>query len=153
VAGRFAGILAAAGLLLAALLPFLLMSQIEAFRDEPPEVRVGLFALAGLLFTAAQFAAIGLLLGTLTSPQLAAILLVATIVATRTLVPDLATRGPVLRLVAAALPDPARLDLSRELAFHRTVDSGATLLAYAATAFHCAACLCGASWALSRREI
>ena len=87
-----------------------------------------------------------------TSPQLAAILFAATLVATRTIVPELSKREGVLSNLASLLPDPARLDFTKELAFHRPFDATAALVAGASTLLATAACLVLAAWALSRRE-
>ena len=152
VAGRFAGVLATATLLFAALAAFLVFAQIGLLRDEPPQAHVAAFAACAAIVAAAQFAAVGLLFATATSPQLAAVLFLATVVAGRTLVPEFASRGGALAVVAALFPDPARLDLSRELAFHRPVDGSACALALLAASLHAAACLIAASWTLRRRE-
>ena len=118
----------------------------------PVDADVAALAAAGTLLSAAQFAAVGMLFATVTTPQLAAVLFVATLVATRTLVPELASQGGALATITAAFPDPARLDLSRELAFHRPVDTNSAVLACAACALQTAALLVAAAWALRRRE-
>jgi hypothetical protein len=152
VLGRFAGIVALACVLFAALSLVLAASGSATFADEPLPARVACFAAAGTLLSAAQFAAAGLFLAAATTPQLAAVLLIATLVATRTIVPEFAAQGGIAAAFAAALPDPARLDLSRELAFQRPVDTPAALLACAAAALQTAALLVAASSALARRE-
>lgn len=152
VLGRFLGILAAATALFLALAPFLAWPQRAALLDDPPAAASAAAALAALALAAAQFAALGLLLAAITTPQLAAVSFVAVVVATRTVVPELASRSGVGSFVAALLPDPARLDFTRELAFHRPIDSTSTALACLAAAAHAAACLVAAAWALRRRE-
>jgi len=67
-------------------------------------------------------------------------------------VPELAALGGPGAHFAALLPDPGRLDLSRELAFHRPLDATSAALAGVAAAAHVAASLCLAAWALRRRE-
>lgn len=152
VAGRFLGIVAVAGALLAVLVPLLVAGQIELLAEQPPDPLVVLLTLAGSLLGAAQFAALGLLLAALTSPQLATIGLIALLAATRTVVPELARGADLISDLAAVIPDTASLDLSRELAFHRAVDAPATFWALSSTALSTAACLFGAAWAVGRRE-
>jgi hypothetical protein len=152
VAGRFLGILGAAAALVVVLAPFLVVPQRAALFDDPPSTLAVVLAALGLLAVAAQFAAIGLLLAAWTSPQLAAVAFVAVVVATRTIVPELASIGGAGAHLAALLPDPGRLDLSRELAFHRPLDAGSAALAALAAAAHAGASLCLAAWALRRRE-
>jgi hypothetical protein len=152
VLGRFGGIAALVAVVFAALAPFLVAGQIDTLRLDPPGPHVAALAALGVLVSAALFAAIGMFLATTMSSQLAAILFLATMVATRTLVPSLAARGTLFGWIAAFLPDPARLDLSRELAFHRPVDTTAMTFACAAGALHVTAFLCAAAWSLRRRE-
>lgn len=152
VLGRFCGIAVLVVLVFVLLAPFLVARQFGDLRVEPPSLQSALFAACGILLAAALFGAIGMFLASAASAQLAAILLVASVVATRTLVPSLATRAPALRWLAAVLPDASRLDFSRELAFQRPLDATATALALAAGALHVAAFLCAAAWCLRRRE-
>ncbi len=152
VLGRFGGITALIAVAFVVLTPFLLAGQFAAVRDDPPALEAAALATLGVLLSAALFGAIGLFLATTMSTQLASILLLATIVATRTLVPSLAARGSFLAWIAAFLPDASRLDLSRELAFHRPIDAAAMVLACAAVAVQVAALLCAAAWSLGRRE-
>ena len=148
VAGRFAGIAAAC----AALLAFLALILVPAQIGDPPQALPATFALAGVLMTAAQFAALGTMLAALASPQLAAILLVAAIVASRTLVPQMQSGGGGFAFLASVLPDPVRVDLSREVAFHRPIDIASAVLALCAAALETAAYLVVAAWGLRRRE-
>jgi hypothetical protein len=148
VAGRIAGIAAVCGALLVALALVLVPAQI----GDPPGALPATLALAGALTTAAQFAAIGALLAALLAPQLAAVVLVVAIVASRTLVPRADSDGGAAAFLAAALPDPARADLSREMAFHRPVDAASAALALLAAALQTAALLVVAAWAIRRRE-
>jgi hypothetical protein len=152
VVGRFGGVLGVAAALLVVLAAVLAVGESTGLAGDAPDARIAALAAVGTLLCAAQFAAIGMLFALLTTPQLAAILLVAVIVATRTLVPELASHGGAPAAIAAALPDTARLDLSRELAFHRPVDAPSAALACAAAALQTAAYLVAASWALARRE-
>ncbi len=152
VAGRFLGVVAATGALLALLTPFLVFPQRAALLDDPPTALTVVLAAAGILLAAAQFAATGLLLGAMTSPQLAAVSFVAVLVATRTALPHFAAHGGVAAHFAAIFPDPARLDWSRELAFHRPLDATSAALACLAATAQLAATLCVAAWALNRRE-
>lgn len=152
VAGRFAGIVAIAVALLAVLLPLLVTSQLDTLQDQPPELRVTALTLVGALAGAAQVAAVGLLLATITTPQLAAVLFLGLLVAGRAVVPALTAQSGTLANLAGLLPDPARLDLSRELAFHRPIDTASTCWAFASAALSTVACLSTAAWALRRRE-
>ena len=152
VSGRFAGVLAACLILFVALVAFLAAGEIEELREHPPDVAATVLVCAGGLLTAAQFAALGIMLACLTTRQFAAILFAATLVATRTVVPELASHHGVSAALAALLPDPTRLDLTREFAFHRPVDGLATTAAIGCSALQSAACLCVAEWALRRRE-
>jgi hypothetical protein len=152
VVGRFAGVVAAAASMLLLLAPFLALPQHAALRDNPPTAHAALVTAAGLVLGAAQFCAVGLLLAAVTSPQLAAVGFVAVVVASRTVLPALAARGGAAAQLATVLPDPARVDWSRELAFRRPLDAGSAALAGLAAAAHVAALLCVATWALRRRE-
>ena len=152
VIGRFGGVLGIATALFVVLAAIVAASERSGLPGGTPDTGVAAFAAVGAILSAAQFAAVGMLFALVTTPQLAAVLLVAAIVATRTLVPELASHGGALATITAALPDPARLDLSRELAFHRPVDAVSAALACTASALQTAACLVAASWALGRRE-
>jgi hypothetical protein len=153
VVGRFSGAIGVAAALYVALTAIAATTAASGLSSEPVDTRVAVLAAAGTLLCAAQFAAVGMLFAAVTTPQLAAVLLVAALIATRTLVPELAAHGGAIAALAAALPDPARLDLSRELAFHRPVDTSSAALACGASALQTAALLVGAAWALRRREI
>lgn len=148
VTGRFAGIVAVSAALLA-LLAFVL---VPAQWNDPPEALPTILAVAGALVTAAQFAALGAALAACLAPQLAAVVLVAAIVATRTVVPQLQATGGTAALIAAAFPDTARLDLAREVAFHRPVDVSSAAFALLAGALQTAALLVVAAWCIRRRE-
>jgi len=148
VAGRFAGIAAVCATLLFILALVLVPAQLR----DPPQVLPSAFALAGALMTAAQFAALGAMLAALVTPQLAAVFLVAAIVASRTVVPQLDSAGGPAALLAAALPDPVRVDLSREVAFHRPVDAASAAFALLAAALQTAALLVVAAFCIRRRE-
>jgi len=148
VAGRFAGIAA----LCVALLSVLALVLIPAQIGDPPEAVPAILAVAGVLMTAAQFAALGTMLAALATPQLAAVLLVAAIVASRTIVPQMQSAGGTLAALATILPDPVRVDLSREVAFHRPVDAVSAAFALVAAALETAAFLVVAAWGLRRRE-
>jgi len=152
VAGRFLGVVAVAAVMVLVLSPFLAVPQHAALREDPPTAQATFLTAGGLLTAAAEFAAVGMLLAAVTTPQLAAVSFVAVVVATRTVLPPLAARGGAVAQWAAVLPDPARLDWSRELAFHRRLDGTSAALAFLAAAAHVAACLCIAAWALRRRE-
>jgi hypothetical protein len=152
VIGRFAGVTAIAAVLFVVLSTFVAAADPSALSSDPPDASVAAFAATGAILCAAQSAAVGMLLAAVTTPQLAAVLFVAALVASRTLVPELASHGGALAWIADFVPDPARLDLSRELAFHRPVDAGSAALACTASALQTAACLVAASWALGRRE-
>jgi len=152
VIGRFAGVLGLTTALFVFLAALIAATGHSGLSAATPDTRVAAFAAAGTLLCAAQFAAVGMLFALVTTPQLAAVLLVAVVIATRTLVPELASHGGTLATIASALPDPARLDLSRELAFHRPVDAASAALACTASALHTGACLVAAAWALGRRE-
>jgi ABC-type transport system involved in multi-copper enzyme maturation permease subunit len=151
-AGRLAGVVAACALLLVALSACLLPSQFASQSEEPLPVAAALVGVGGILLAAAQFAALGLLLGAVTTPQLAAVLLAVVLVATRTIVPDLAAEGGLAGFLGAALPDPSRLDLSREIAFRRPVGLPSAALGCLAATLNASACLAAATWALRRRE-
>ena len=148
VAGRFAGIAAMCALLLVVLALVMVPAQV----GDPPDALPAMFAVAGVLMTAAEFAALGTMIGTLATPQLGAVLLVAAIVASRTLVPQLRSSGGALAALTAVLPDPVRVDLSREVAFHRPVDAASAAIALLAAAVQTAALLVVAAWGLRRRE-
>ena len=148
VTGRFAGICA----LCAALLVVMGLVLLPAQRAAPPDALPAAFGFAGALVTAAQFAALGTMLAALLAPQLAAVVLVAAIVASRTVVPQLDAAGGVPALLAAALPDPVRVDLSREIAFHRPVDAASASFALLGAALQAAALLVVAAWCIRRRE-
>jgi hypothetical protein len=152
VAGRFGGVMAAVLLLFVALVPFGLVAAIGANRDVALETHSFVLALAGLIAIAAEFAAIGLLTASIAPPQLAAVLFIAILIASRVLVPELARLGGVAAAAAAVLPDPARLDLSRELAFARPTSAASLAFALAAAALQTAAFLALAAAALARRE-
>jgi hypothetical protein len=152
VAGRFFGVVAVAAAMCLLLSPFLAVPQHAALREDPPTALAALLTAGGLLTAAAEFAAVGLLLAAITTPQLAAVSFVAVIVATRTVLPPLAARGDAAAQWTAVFPDAARLDWSRELAFHRPLDGKSAALAFLAAGAHVAACLCVATWALRRRE-
>lgn len=146
--GRFAGIAA----LCAVLLVVLALVLVPAQFGDPPDALPATLAVAGVLMTAAQFAALGTMLGTLATPQLGAVLLIAAIVASRALVPQLQSGSGALAALATALPDPVRVDLSREVAFHRPIDAASAALALLAAALQTAAFLVVAAWGLRRRE-
>jgi hypothetical protein len=148
VTGRFAGISAMCAALLVVLGLVLVPAQIAA----PPDALPAVLGLAGALVTAAQFAALGALLAALFAPQLAAVVLVAAIVASRVVVPQLDAAGGVPALLASALPDPGRVDLAREIAFHRPVDASSAALALTGAALQAAAVLVLAAWCIRRRE-
>lgn len=152
VLGRFGGIAAILVTAFVLLAPFLVAVQLEALRTDPPSASVIAFAVLGALLSAALFGALGMLLAASSTGPLAAVLFVATLVATRTIVPALAARRGVSGWIAAVLPDPSRLDLSRELAFHRPLDTASMSLACASAALQTAAFLCAAAWLLERRE-
>jgi hypothetical protein len=152
VAGRFLGVIAVATATFLLLSPFLALPQHDALQEDPPTAAATILTVAGLLIAAAQFAAVGLLLSVTATPQLAAVCFVAVVVATRTVLPSLAAHGGAAAQLAALLPDPARIDWSRELAFHRPLDAASAALALLAAVAHAAACLCIATWALRRRD-
>lgn len=152
VVGRVAGVVTACAALLAVLVLFLVPGQSSVVAESPPPAAGVALCALGLLLVAAQFAALGLLLATVTSAQLAAITFVGLLVATRTVVPELAASGGFAGTLSSVLPDPARLDLSRELAFRRDIDPASALTACLAAALHAAACLAVSAWALGRRE-
>jgi hypothetical protein len=152
VVGRFAGILAAAAVFLVALSLFLLRSQIPVLREAVPDASVVVLTLAGMILTAALFASLGLLLAVSTSPQLAAVLFVATAAGSWIVVPAIAARGGPAGSIALLLPDPARLDFSQQFAFSRPLSGGSAALACAAAAVQTAAFLVLAAWRLRTRE-
>lgn len=151
VLGRFAGVLLTSMLLLGALVPFLVVRQLADLRETGFDTPLLALALVGVLSTAALFAALGLLLSAAATPQLAAILLVAALIATRVVIPEMVARGGLAGTLARALPDPAQVDLSREFAFQRPVTGAAAALALAAITAHTSAFLVLAAWRLRQR--
>jgi len=151
VTGRAAGILAACAAAVVVLAPFLVLPQRAALADDPPTTFVVSTAAVGLLAAAAQSAAVAILLATIAAPQLAAVLFVAQLVASRTVVPELASRGGWPAFVCGLAPDPTRADFARELSFHRPLDPTSAALACLSTLAYAAACLALAAWTLRRR--
>jgi hypothetical protein len=133
-------------------LPFLGYAQHDHLRRESPELVPATMTVLGVVATAAQSAGLGILLGAVAAPQLAAVLLVALLIASRIAVPELAAGGGVGPWLAALLPDAARLDYSRECAFRRPLDTASAALACGAAAAQATAYLALAAIALRRRE-
>ena len=152
ILGRFAGIVVAASLLLLFLLPLALIRQFHGLAQEPFDPAAWASMAAGALLTAALFASLGLLLASIASPQFAAVSVIGAFIATRLLVPELAAREGFASTIAHLLPDPSRLDLARELAFHRAPGIPAVLWGTGGAALQTATLLLAAAWALQRRE-
>lgn len=152
VIGRFTGVMAVAVLMFLLLVPLALLRQHHGLAEDPITLAAWASMAAGALLVAAQFAALGLLLASLCSAQLAAVVLLGAFAGTRVLVPAMAARGGFAATVAHLLPDPARLDLSRELAFHREAGAGAVAWGCGSAALLTIALLLVASWVLDRRE-
>ena len=151
LAARFTGTAFALGILLAALGCVAALAHLMA--GAPPlEGSAVLLAAAGVAWQAAVFFALGALLGAIAPFQLAAILLVTALIAARTLVPALASADGGLDWLAATLPDPARVDLSREVGFGQALDLSSVLLAWTATAAQITALLVLAHAALHLRR-
>jgi hypothetical protein len=150
--GRFAGILACVLALLLLLSLFAAYGVFSTGAHGLAAPWTQALAVGGLLFQAAVFAALGMALGAALPLQLAIILIVACVAASRSVVPSLAVLDGSASFLALALPDPGRLDLAREAGFDRPVHAGSALLAWAAAAGYAAALLVAAAWLLGRRE-
>jgi hypothetical protein len=83
---------------------------------------------------------------------LATVLVLAFLVGTRLVLPELAEGEGVGRWVALATPDPLRLDLAREVGFARPVSAASVGLALLSAMLQSAALLLLSATALARRE-
>ena len=95
-------------------------------------------AIAGGALHIAFFTAAGLAAGALAGGQLASIVVIALLVAARLALPGFTETGAVW---SWWVPDPARMDVSRDVAFGRAVGGAAMLGAATATAMQSAALL------------
>ncbi len=123
VAGRFAGVLAVLSLHLS--LITLVAITVGALETATPSLLA--VGLCGVLSQAIVLGATGVLLGSILPQQLAGAGVLLVLVLTR-LVPPGSLDG-IPGLLAAALPDPAALDLGREVGFQRPIAVHALALA------------------------
>lgn len=146
--GRFAGITTAAVLLLGLLAVGAAIGLALSGAGGLPDPVSLAAALVGVVAQACLFAALGMAVGAWLPTQFAVVLTVACLVASRTFVPALAVADGPLGTLALVLPDPARLDLARELGAGRPVDLAAAALAWCAALAFAAAMLTVAATAL-----
>lgn len=127
---RFAGVAAAATPLLLLLgvgtVVGLLLSGVPAL----PPAATQVAAVVGVIVQACVFAALGMALGAFAPSQLAVVLTIGALVASRTFVPQLAAADGGAGALALALPDPARLDLAREVGAGHTASLASAALAW-----------------------
>jgi len=109
-------------------------------------------ALATTFVQGLLFASVGAFLGSFARPALAVVLLLGCLVASRALLPALATAGDAAVVVGWLLPDPARLDLAHAAAFGRPLAVGSVVAASAAALCQSFALLVLAGALLQRRE-
>lgn len=151
VVGRFAGIVSVSTVALVLLALAAMLGAWLAGGASPPAIVPLALATGGVLLQACLLAAIGALIGAALPLPSGVLLLLAFVASSRLLIPGLIETAAAP--LGYLLPDPARLDLSRELGFARPIAVDAALLAWAAVAAQVCALLALSSVALERREV
>ncbi len=151
-AGRIAGIALSCLVLGLALAPF--VGAAELLADTPAGLRMASLGLATLaqVGSFALVGALGLALGAAGPQPLALVLVLAYGAASRILLPHLHAEAGGVGLLAHLLPDPARLDLAREVAFTKPISASSVGLATAASLLQAAALGAVAAAIFARRE-
>jgi hypothetical protein len=152
VAARTLGLALAGAALVGVLTPFYILGyEWPTGVPAAPSAAVALGLAATAVLSATLVGTLGLFLGAVAPTPLAVLLLLASLAAARVLLPTISAGGGEAAALAALVPDPGRLDLSREHAFGPPPSTSSALFACAAATLQTAALALLAAGALGRR--